>query len=622
MGPSFGHAATDVYDRTENRMRCVLLSYGPFAASLQGRLTELGFEVHPWQAPRDLGSLSPSQLKDWFEDQARELREDEETCFHPGPGLLAERAEWATFCRERGWGWIGPAGTVIAKVQDKLKLLLLAESAGLKTLRIHDDPFSSAREIQKFIKSQGLGFPWVLKSVKGAGDRGTLCISEAQEVSRLLPAWLEELRLQTGESLVFVERARSEARYLCLPFVRDSSGRLYAPSLLDASLRRGSRSWLEFAVPSSGKDLDTHLAGVAAETRARILNYSERFLSHLNYVGFGQLEFLADEADAFLVDCLPRLSSQHVLWEASLDGKVSAIELQVQSAFEGKVVVPLKSQPKGVTACARVYAENADFDLPSPGRWQALVPARGWVGESEPVGTVSGDGLLGCLSVQGRDISQAAEFLGQAIHALKIEGDFLTNEQALINLTQHPWVRSGIFHADFLSEDYLPIGPAATEALGAVSIALKAELIRSGRADLARLGWWIGGRRVELAQVLETSRSEARCIEVSSDPMFYRCRLGNLAWGARPALVARDKKTGLLRALVSGRVHSVFYRPGARVTAHDPVLWIESLGRIVPHSVSVNWVLSKLLIEPGATVVETQPLAELEFSGNAAAGRD
>jgi hypothetical protein len=67
-----------------------------------------------------------------------------------------------------------------------------------------------------------------------------------------------------------------------------------------------------------------------------------------------------------------------------------------------------------------------------------------------------------------------------------------------------------------------------------------------------------------------------------------------------------------LTALVSGRIHSLLYREGAWIPAHESALLVESLNALISHALPVDVRLVRWLVSAEDQVQAGQTLAEFE----------
>ena len=67
-----------------------------------------------------------------------------------------------------------------------------------------------------------------------------------------------------------------------------------------------------------------------------------------------------------------------------------------------------------------------------------------------------------------------------------------------------------------------------------------------------------------------------------------------------------------LFSLANGQIHSILFREGTRVPAHESILMIESLQTLIPHAVPTDVSILKWRVKPGDDVSLGQPLADLQ----------
>jgi biotin carboxyl carrier protein len=65
--------------------------------------------------------------------------------------------------------------------------------------------------------------------------------------------------------------------------------------------------------------------------------------------------------------------------------------------------------------------------------------------------------------------------------------------------------------------------------------------------------------------------------------------------------------------MIPGRVHSVLFRGGATVPAHEPLLIVESLGMLIPHALPVEVRIHRWKVAAEDRVFAGQELAEFEI---------
>jgi acetyl/propionyl-CoA carboxylase alpha subunit len=75
----------------------------------------------------------------------------------------------------------------------------------------------------------------------------------------------------------------------------------------------------------------------------------------------------------------------------------------------------------------------------------------------------------------------------------------------------------------------------------------------------------------------------------------------------------KPRRSPKLFALINGRVHSILYREGAVVPAHEPLLVLDALGMLVPHSLPVEVRVRKWNTAAESLVQAGEELAEFEI---------
>jgi hypothetical protein len=211
----------------------------------------------------------------------------------------------------------------------------------------------------------------------------------------------------------------------------------------------------------------------------------------------------------------------------------------------------------------------------------------------------------------------------------------------------HPWVKEGIFYAGFVDEEFIPsVRPSPDLARLFVSIgsALAPEAAAAGAEKLpegALVKWavgdqlaspdptllnWIGepehwsvkkeGR--DLPGVSGKLRvADGRVLRACAYPISagkWRVRVGLWTLQVRRIVQVPGKpQNRKILSLVPGRVHSVLFREGAQIPAHEPILIVESLRMLVPHALPVGVKLRQWNVKRGDQVHSGQELAEFEI---------
>lgn len=577
---------------------------------------------------------------------------------HPGTTLWAERPELSRIGQELGLTVIAPPTRILSLFGNKLNFLLEAERLGVPTLVQNNDPIHTVREIYDSTQGAGQRFPFVLKSVKGGGSFGIFVVSDPQVLEKQLPLWLDQLRRNLGEVILFTERYIDGARHVTVPFARFQDGQLQIFPLVDASLKYQQRKLIEFC-PATQVD---------EQVRKQLENWTHYLAESCGFVGVGEFEFVVDGPRAFLVEGLARLNTGFQLWENIADTHAVSWQLATMAGSVEKSLLlskkPVKLEAEWASGLIlRLQAEDCLLHLPQPGRIHELSERRKWeVGSTSAelsLGYEAGEsisildsGILGSLRVTGQNRAEAIQFAERVVNEIWIAGSLQTNERFLVELLTHPWIQEEIFHAGFVDEDFVPtIRPSAELAqlaaevcaelpqvkalvsgsakasdkwvIGVASARFKANSLApvrwltgpsfwtvQGKEGVSGLAGFQSGGFVQVCAFPLEGRWLVRIGSGLSGGLMSVRRVQGAEMGTEPVKVP---KVHSLYSMVNGRIHALFFRAGVRVPAHEPLVIVESLGRLVPHALpaearAICW---KVKAEDAVTL--GQELAEIEL---------
>jgi acetyl/propionyl-CoA carboxylase alpha subunit len=248
-----------------------------------------------------------------------------------------------------------------------------------------------------------------------------------------------------------------------------------------------------------------------------------------------------------------------------------------------------------------------------------------------------GSSVLGCLLVGAEDRKRATTVARGLLEEIWIAGSIQTNERFLNELLTHPWVQEGMFHASFVDEEFIPSVRPDAELIKV--FARMGQLLSSTVPGSAQAKWAVGDQWIKaipeddvrwrsgpeyfqvgelkgLSGVFQSEKGptlRACCYPLSDDR--WQARVGNWFLPVR-RVVPRPSQSGpvpqRLTALVAGRVHSILFREGAWISAHEPALLVESLGMLVPHALPVDVRVVRWHVGAEDMVHAGQLLAEFE----------
>ncbi|MGW0030274.1 acetyl/propionyl/methylcrotonyl-CoA carboxylase subunit alpha [Streptomyces sp. NPDC003314] len=376
---------------------------------------------------------------------------------HPGYGFLSENAGFARAVIDAGLVWIGPPPAAIEAMASKTRA---KELLGIAPL----DPAGVTEA----------DLPVLVKAAAGGGGRGMRVVRELSYLSDELESASAEAASAFGDGEVFVEPYVEDGRHVEVQLLCDAHGTVWALGTRDCSLQRRHQKVIE----------EAPAPGLPAALEASLLDTAVRAAKAVGYVGAGTVEFLVADGRAHFLEMNTRLQVEHPVTEEVYGVDLVALQLSVA---EGAKLPPETPAPRGHAIEARLYAED---------------PARGWAPQTGALrlfdvpegvrldtGYASGDvigvhydPMIAKLTVHAATRAEAVRKLARALERARIHGP-VTNRDLLVASLRHP---------EYTAVEALDTGfydrnlPALTTApdggdLAAVAAALAAASARRGR---------------------------------------------------------------------------------------------------------------------------------------------
>jgi pyruvate carboxylase len=626
----------------------LVLGEGALAAQIQNDLIELGLNTVLLQdlplaaEDRVLPKLNDLDANIRFQIifrafRALEKHQTENAWIHPGVTVWSERPEFEGWARQANMVSISSPSKSLQLFWNTLQLLKAAESIGLPTLVLSDDPVTSIREIEASIKKLFLenkaSLPFVLKSAyRVRGGYAQRVIRSLEELHEWVPIWMSLIQEKSGATLLFIERNLESARCYVQPFARLKTGEVELFPVIDGSLMFEGKNWVEVCPAQNVDD----------EIQNKIENYSKRILEHTGFVGVGNLVFLTNGVEVYLIEGLARLNFGYNLWEKV--ARTKAIQWQLHALAPGLIVdspTPRAKLPAAPELCGlnlKLYAEDTWLKIPHPGTVHELSQKTEWA-EGDHEGSLIWDvvpgqnidwkasGALGQITLFSTSWSETLKFARTILKQVWVSGGIQTNERFLYELLSHAWVEESMFYNGFVDEEFIPKQVPDQQWLERIAAVL-AEITPSlGEKE----SWlWMNHRlpfqfeplewnqRVEFIAngskgvkgffKNEHGNPERICVYPLT-PQRFVVRLQNWFFSVRRSEKGRPLQ---LMALTSGRVHSIFFREGAKVEPKQCVLIIESHQNLITHRLPIPVTVKKLKVKAEDEVLIGEELAELE----------
>jgi 3-methylcrotonyl-CoA carboxylase alpha subunit len=173
---------------------------------------------------------------------------------HPGYGFLSENSAFAKRCVEEGLVFIGPPWTAIEAMGNKSRSKDIMLKANVPCIPgyhgTNQDPEYLLEEAKK------IGFPVMVKAVKGGGGKGMRIAMNESEFLTNLESAKSEGRNSFGDDVMLVEKYIATPRHIEVQIFADKHGNAVALGERDCSLQRRHQKILEEApAPNLAEDI-------------------------------------------------------------------------------------------------------------------------------------------------------------------------------------------------------------------------------------------------------------------------------------------------------------------------------------------------------------------------------
>jgi len=364
---------------------------------------------------------------------------------HPGYGFLSENGDFAEACQRSGLQFVGPRARHIRLMGDKPRARRIMKRAGVPILPGSEGTgVTDLREAQAHAKA--IGYPVLIKAAAGGGGKGMRIARDASELTRLFPLARGESEAAFGSGKMYFEKYLERARHVEFQIIADTQRNVIHLGERDCSLQRRHQKVLEEAPCPV---LDARLRekmGRAAVRAAEVVVYSN----------VGTVEFLLTANGAFyFIEMNTRIQVEHGVTEM-----VTGIDLVKESlllAMGERLRFKQKQiQMRGASLECRIYAEDPETGLPSPGVVTSHHPPGG-LGVRIETALYSGyrvpvqyDPLVAKLIVHADNRALAIARTRAALREYMIDG-IKTNIPLHLKILDDPDFQSGQVATDFLS---------------------------------------------------------------------------------------------------------------------------------------------------------------------------
>ena len=371
---------------------------------------------------------------------------------HPGFGFLSENSKFATLCEEVGIKFIGPSGTVMDTMGDKINARAEMIKAQVPVIPGSDGEVLTIQEALEI--AEKIGYPVMLKASAGGGGKGIRKVEKAEDLVPAFESASSEAKAAFGNGAMYMERVVYPARHIEVQILADQHGHVIHLGERDCSLQRNNQKVLEEAPSIAiGQTMRDHI-GQAAVRAAQSVGYENA----------GTIEFLLDEAkgEFYFMEMNTRVQVEHPVTEFVTG--VDIVKEQIKIAAGQELSVRQEDvQITGHAIECRINAENPAFNFaPSPGKISNLYLPSGGVGLRVDSAVYPGytippyyDSMIAKVIVHGENRFEALMKMQRALYELEIEG-VVTNTDFQLHLISDKRVVAGDYDTAYLMEEFLP----------------------------------------------------------------------------------------------------------------------------------------------------------------------
>ena len=409
---------------------------------------------------------------------------------HPGYGFLSENAAFARACEDAGIVFVGPPASAMADMGDKARSKEIMTAAGVPCVPGYHGAEQTPAELRG--RAAEVGYPVLLKSVKGGGGKGMRIVRGDGEFEAQLRSARAEARASFGEGgeVMLVERYVVRPRHVEVQVFADRHGGCVALGERDCSVQRRHQKILEESPAPLLDDATRHDLWDKARTAALAVGY----------VGAGTVEFILDKdtGEFYFMEMNTRLQVEHPVSEMVTGTDLVEWQFRVAAGERLPLTqdeIEARIRERGAAIEARIYAENPDKGFfPDSGKLVHLATPRTDADVRIDAGFVEGDtvseaydGMIAKLIVRGPDRETAIRKMELALREYEVVG-LSTNIEFLKRLCRSQAFIEGDVETGFIDQwrdELFRPRPTSDEVFAQAALGLLGSQIKSGVAAAA-----------------------------------------------------------------------------------------------------------------------------------------
>lgn len=447
---------------------------------------------------------------------------------HPGYGFLSENSAFAKKCKDAGLIFIGPPSSAIEDMGNKSRSKEIMTAAGVPCVPGYHGRTQDAQFLEE--EATKIGFPVLLKAVKGGGGKGMRIANTKAEFQDQLKSAKSEAMNSFGDATMLVEKYITTPRHIEVQVFADKHGNCVALGERDCSIQRRHQKILEESPAPHLEDSKRH--DLWGKARAAALA--------VGYEGAGTVEFIFDNdsGEFFFMEMNTRLQVEHPVTEM-VTGQ-DLVHWQMIVAEGGRLPLTQKQiedeiASRGHAIEARIYAENPDMGfIPDSGK---LIHMRTPIPSADvriDSGFVAGDEvsshydpMIAKLIVRGPTREEAVRNLVMALESYEIAGP-VTNIEFLKKVCQNATFITGDVETGFIEKQKSRLfakEPPDDEVLAQAAVATmlqsSAPWLRRSSQGTMSVGFGSGmqQRHLSFAEAAAPGEGNSEVFEVTAQQM-------------------------------------------------------------------------------------------------------
>jgi 3-methylcrotonyl-CoA carboxylase alpha subunit len=186
-----------------------------------------------------IGEAIPSESYLNMEKIIEVAKKSKAEAIHPGYGFLSENPEFASKVSENGLKFIGPPSSAMLDMGDKANSKIIMTKANVPVV----PGYHGSNQDPTFLKSKGdeIGYPVLIKAIKGGGGKGMRIVYHEGEFLEMLDSSKRESMKSFGDDRVLVEKYLQTPRHIEVQVFADTKGNAVYLFERDCSVKRLSK---------------------------------------------------------------------------------------------------------------------------------------------------------------------------------------------------------------------------------------------------------------------------------------------------------------------------------------------------------------------------------------------